>query len=134
MSEIDILLDKLTLEDDNNIISITLNELNLSNIRNCNLISEFYSQIDMIKKLFSIGTIFSNKQVIISLLRQKWIFDKIIESILRTSINYSHDITANGLDKLTPEAFLSFLKNNLSNEQFTLIKSNYDYYIFKYRI
>ncbi len=134
MSEIDILLEKLTLEDDDNIISITINELNLSNIRNSNIVSEFYILVDKIKKLLMVGTNFSNKDMIICLIKFKWIFDKIIESILRTSINYFHDITANGLDKLTPEILIKHLQNNLSKEQFNLIYTNYKHYVNKFNL
>jgi hypothetical protein len=128
MSDLVNLIQNLSLEDNKNIIRITSNEIGIGNIKNYNLISEFTNQIETIKRLLSIGTIFSNKEMIISMLRFKWIFDKIIESILRTSTNYSHDISSSGLDKTTPEILISHLKNNLSKEQFNLIYINYLHY------
>lgn len=134
MSDLTNLFQNLSLEDDPNIITIILNELEIFNIKNANLVSEFYILIDKIKILCTIGTNFSNKDMIICLIKYKWIYDKIIETILRTSINYSYDITANGLDKLTPEIFISHLQNNLSKEQFNLIYTNYKHYVNKFNL
>ncbi len=127
MQDISFILKNLSLED-KNIIPINYEEIGIAHIKNYNLMTEFYSHISEFRNITNRGTLLSNKEVIIWLVKYNWIYNKIIEGILRISINYSHDISANGLDKLTPNYFLDVLKINLSNEQFNFINQNFIHY------
>ncbi len=129
MSDISHLLENLSLEDNKNIIFISKNEIEILNIKNNNLVQEFYYHLDCFKKIFNKCTILSNKELVIWLIKFTWLYDKIVESILRVSINYWQDLSANGLDKINPSYFFDIIKNNLSNEQYLVIKLNYDHYL-----
>ncbi len=128
MQDISFILKNLSLNDDKNIVPVSYEEIGIAHIKNYNLMTEFYTHLSQFRNITSRGTLLSNKEVIIWLIKYNWIYNKIIEGILRVSINYSHDISANGLDKLTPNYFLDMLKINLSNEQFDLINQNFIYY------
>lgn len=133
MSELTSLFTNLSL-DETKILFIDYDELEISQIKNYNLVEEFYKQINKLRTIMHRGCILNNKDLIIGLLRFNWIYDKMIEGILRISLNYSQDICTNGLDKLTPNFFLDWLKSNISSEQYNLISNNFFYYKNKFFI
>lgn len=131
MQDISGLLNKLTLldnRDNKNLLQINYEEICIHYIKNYNLMDEFYLHLSKFKNLISRGTLLSNKEVVLWLLKYNWIYNKIVEGILSISVNCAHDISNVGLDKFTPDYFMESFKINLSEEHFNLINQNFIYY------